>query len=271
MIDGIIILEHIRTCQNHVFKVILNGDTYILRLSEPAHRSVERLQTEINLLTDLQLATTLTIVPMRFPSGKLIDTVTHEGMHYFATIFPFVNGSPSNIKSESSAFYFGSLLAQLHTVLAGLENQYNLPVSQNKSSGKRYLIHGDFNPTNVLTTNTSSTIIDFEDACYSTYEYELANSIYMIMFDYRHNPIQFRDSGFISGFLGGYTDSREIDLQGIRTCMDERVSMLQQWLTEPSSAPLSIASSSESWKQELTNFVMSYLGGAFKSIVDCII
>lgn len=80
MIDGIIILEHIRTSQNHVFKVILNGDTCILRLSDPAHRSVKRLQEEINLLIDLQLITTLAIAPIRFPSGKFIDTVTHEGI-----------------------------------------------------------------------------------------------------------------------------------------------------------------------------------------------
>ena len=269
MIDGIIILEHIRTCQNHVFKVTLDGDTCILRLTDPAHRSVKRLQAEIDLLIDLQLATTLTIAPIRFPSGKFIDTVRHKGMHYNATIFPFVNGSPSNVKSASEAFYFGSLLAQLHTVLAGLDNQYDLPVRQNTSAA-RHLIHGDFNSTNVLTTDSSSVIIDFEDACYSTYEYELANSIYMTMFDYRHNPSQFRDSGFISGFLSGYTSHSEIDRLGILSCMDERVSMLQQWLTEPDSAPLSIASSSESWKQELTNFVLSYLEGAFKSVFDCI-
>lgn len=82
--------------------------------------------------------------------------------------------------------------------------------------------------------------------------------------------MQFRDSGFISGFLGGYTSQSFIDKQGIRACMDERVSMLQKWLTEPNIAPLSIASSSESWKQELTNFVSSYTEGAFKSVVDCI-
>lgn len=90
------------------------------------------------------------------------------------------------------------------------------------------------------------------------------------MFDYRHNPIQFRDSEFISGFLGGYTSHKEIGRQGVRAGMDERVSMLQRWLSQPDSAPLSIASSPESWKQELSDFVLSYTEGAFRAVVDCI-
>jgi Ser/Thr protein kinase RdoA (MazF antagonist) len=270
MIDGIIILEHIRTCQNHVFKATLDGDTCILRLTDLAHRSVKRLQAEIDLLTDLHLVTTLTIAPMQFLSGKFIETVTYQGMHYNAAIFPFVNGSPSNMKSFAEACYSGALLAQLHTVLAGLDKQYDLPARQHTSDSARQLIHGDFNPTNVLSTNSSSVVIDFEDACYSTYEYELANSIYMTMFDYRHHPIQFRDSEFINGFLSGYTSHKEIDRQGVRAGMDERVAMLQRWLSEPDSAPLSIASSPESWKQELANFVLSYTEGAFRAVVNSI-
>lgn len=270
MLDSIIIIEHIRTCQNHVFKATLDGETCILRLTDPTHRSVERLQAELDLLTDLHAVTPVTIAPMRFLSGKLIETVVYQGMRYNATLFPFVSGSSTPVQSFVEAYNFGALLVQLHTVLAGLDKQYALPARQHTSDSARQLIHGDFNPSNVLSTSCSCVVIDFEDACYSTYEYELANSIYMKMFDYRHHPMQFRDSEFIHGFLSGYTSVKEIDRQGVRAGVDERVSMLQGWLNKPDSAPLSIASSPESWKQELGDFVLSYTEGAFKAVVHAI-
>ena len=65
------------------------------------------------------------------------------------------------------------------------------------------LIHGDFSPTNVLATDHSLVVLDFENACYSNYEYEIANSIYMTLFDKRHNLAELLDSGFVRGFLAG--------------------------------------------------------------------
>ena len=46
MIEGITILEHIRTCQNQVFKAMLDGELCILRLTSTDHRSVDQLRTE---------------------------------------------------------------------------------------------------------------------------------------------------------------------------------------------------------------------------------
>jgi len=157
------------------------------------------------------------------------------------------------------------LLAQLHDALAALPSLYDLPPGPDGPPG-RQLIHGDFNASNVLWTEHAQVVIDFEDACYATCEYEVGNTIYMTFFDYRHHPGQFRDTQFVSGFLAGYTALRDLDKPMVRMAVDQRVARLASWLTHPSQAPLVIKTSSAAWKQELNHFVLSYQSGQYEAL-----
>ena len=266
MLDGIEILEHIRGCQNEVFKATVQGETCILRLTDPDHRSREALDEELRLLRDLEAVTSIVIKPLTFPSGRLIEETRYEGRFYCAVLFPYIEGASFDISSFAKAFDYGELLAEFHTVLSELSCRYDLYVMENRLK-KDQLIHGDFNPTNVLSSDASHTVIDFENACYSSYEYELANSIYMVLFDTRHNPAGLLDSGIIDGFLTGYTQDRRVNFAVVRSEVDRRVSMLKGWLNDPASAPLSISASPEGWKRELENFVQAYRRGMYESIL----
>ena len=92
MIEGVTIVEHIRTCQNQVFKAKLEGELCILRLTSTDHRSVDQLRTELALLADLQTVTTLATIPLPFPSGRFIESVMHEGKDHNAVRFVFFVG-----------------------------------------------------------------------------------------------------------------------------------------------------------------------------------
>ena len=144
---------------------------------------------------------------------------------------------------------------------------YELPVMENVPKPDK-LIHGDFNPTNVICTSQDSVVIDFENACYSSHEYEIANTIYMTVFDCRHRISQFQESEFVEGFVCGYKRNGQPDLPAIRALVGERVSMLKNWLDDPASAPLSVASSSSDWKQELRDFITSFEQGKFGSVLE---
>ena len=267
MIDGIEIGDRIRTCQNEVFKAILRGETCILRLTDPGHRSLESIEEEVKLLRNLGSDTEIAAKPVTFPSGKFVESTKYEGKLYGAALFSFIEGTSADIASFALASNFGALLAKLHTALSELNGSYDLPEMHN-SSGEKQLIHGDFNRTNVITRQGSFRIIDFENACYSTCEYELANSIYMTLFDARHKPVALLDSRFINGFLEGYTRDKCVDLEAVRSEIDRRVSILGGWIDDLSSAPLSISSASASWKIELNDFFHEYQGGAYEEILS---
>lgn len=266
MIDGIEIHEHIRTCQNEVFKATLQDKACILRLTDPGHRSLDSLHEESRLLRDLQTVTKITVEPMTFSSGRFIEETRYNGKRYYAVLFTFIEGAPIDICSFTQARRFGILLAELHTALSELNCPYDLPTLQNTLENKQ-LIHGDFNRTNVLARDESLVIIDFENACFSTYEYELANAIYMAVFDARHNPAVILDTGFIDGFLVGYTRKRSVDLDTVRLEVDRRVSMLKGWIDDSASAPLSVSTSTDSWKKELNDFINAYENGNFASVL----
>ena len=267
MIDGIEIGERIRMCQNEVFKATRQGEMCILRLTDPKHRSRDDIREELKLLRDLEAVAAIAVTPLTFPSGRLIEETAYRDKRYNAVLFAFIDGVAVEISSFTEASKFGAFLADLHHALAELNCRYDLSVMENPSEEKR-LIHGDFNVTNVLSTDEALIAIDFENACYSTYEYELANAIYMKLFNAREEPKTLVNSHFISGFLAGYTRDREVDLKAVRSEVDGRVARLKGWIDELASAPISISTSSKAWKRESRNFVDAYLAGEFEEVVS---
>ena len=269
MIDGIRVGKCIRQVQNLVFHASMNGRECILRFTSPEHRAPKRICEELKLLDAIHKDGRVRVAkPLLFPSGKYFEQCQHNGIAYNAVLFSYIEGVSANTASPEQAFALGKLLATLHTVLSELKQPYEFPALSG-AVGEQ-LIHGDFNCSNVLVDSNSFAIIDFEDACYSTYEFELANSIYLALFDARSSVKQFDDSAFIQRFLEGYTRSRTVNLDKIRSYVDLRVWKLAAWLQEPASAPIAIASSSDSWKRELSEFVRVYDKGEFDRSLNAI-
>jgi Ser/Thr protein kinase RdoA (MazF antagonist) len=243
----------------------MDGESLVLRLSSD-HRPVERITTEVDLLTDLTQVTDCVIAPRPFPSGRLVEAVRFEDRSYNAVLFPRVDGAHAEFSSFNTAFRLGELLAELHTALGALDRKYDLPVMKNVASAN-HLIHGDFGAANVLQARHSFVIIDFEDACYSSHAYELANSLYMMLFDSRHAVADLIAARPAQGFLQGYTKHITVVLDEVRPAIDQRVRLLAGWLTDPSAAPFSISTSSDDWRKELTKFVNAYTTGGFEEFL----
>ena len=269
MIDGMRVGKCIRQVQNLVFHASMNGRECILRLTSPEHREPREICEELKLLDKIHADGRVQVAkPLLFPSGKYFEKCQHNGREYNAVVFSYIEGESAGTASPTQGLALGRLLATLHTVLSELKLPYDFPVMSG-AVGEQ-LIHGDFNSSNVLVNSNSFAIIDFEDACYSTYEFELANSIYMALFDARSNVRQFDASEFIQRFLEAYTQSRVVNLEKVRAYVDLRVWKLTAWLLEPKIAPIAIASSSDSWKRELKEFVRAYESGEFDRSLSAI-
>jgi Ser/Thr protein kinase RdoA (MazF antagonist) len=123
------------------------------------------------------------------------------------------------------------------------------------------LLHGDFSTSNLILTGSGVRIFDFDDCGYGPVEFDVANSIYMVAFDSWTKDDSLATIGaFRSAFVDGYARSagRSLDNAMIDSLIDMRVMALQQWATNPATAPIGIRNSPPEWIETLKRFVREW-------------
>jgi hypothetical protein len=76
------------------------------------------------------------------------------------------------------------------------------------STDSDQLLHGDFAASNLLQTPDGIRIFDFDDCGYGPVEFDIANSLYMVMFDsWVNDRSDARYQEFKAYFVNGYTRS----------------------------------------------------------------
>lgn len=270
-IAGVECFERLPSQQNLVFRGRVEGAPVVVRLTSPQHRTASQIDVELDLLTKLSRITALSVTPRPFPSGRLVETVRHAGQERLATLFPYVAGKivaeeifqPASFETAAR---LGASLARLHAALASLRPRFDLPVLSGVASGTR-LIHGDFNFGNVVETAGGFVVLDFENACYSTHEFEIANCLYMALFHQRDSVQELLRTDLAPGLVAGYAQHAPVSLSDVRESVSHRVSMLAGWLDGSGEAPLAVANSSSEWKGTLNAFVKAYAAGHFDAFL----
>jgi Ser/Thr protein kinase RdoA (MazF antagonist) len=265
-IAGVECFERLSSQQNLVFRARVDGASVVVRLTSPQHRTASQIDVELDLLTKLAQTTALAVTPRPFPSGRLVEKVWHAGQERLGTLFPYVAGEVFQPASFEAAASLGALLAQLHAALAALHPRFDLPVMSHVPNANR-LIHGDFHFGNVLETADSFLVLDFENACYSTHEFEVANCLYMALFAHRDSVQELLQTGLAPGLVAGYARHATLSLSDVRKSLSHRVSMLAGWLAGSDEAPLSVSNSSSEWKATLSSFVKAYGAGHFDAFL----
>ena len=90
--------------------------------------------------------------------------------------------------------------------------------------------------------------------------YDVANSLYMVLFDAEVNANHDRYLAFRSPFLDGYADAtgEAVDLAVVDSLIDGRIAALGRWHDDPTSAPIGIRTSSPEWRKVLRGFVSAH-------------
>lgn len=161
----------------------------------------------------------------------------------------------------------GAALASLHDSLRELSGRDLPRVAGLRASGERagtdsdQLLHGDFNNTNMVVTNAGVRIFDFDDCGYGPVEFDLANALYVVLFDSLTGGIGAHVyAEFRSAFLEGYSDragSRPSN-STLDSLIDTRVRALEHWIANPQEAPIGIRESDEEWLEVLRQFVETW-------------
>lgn len=195
---------------------------------------------------------------------RIDESLVHVVGQWLLTATPFVSGQSADIEHATDARLLGRTLGELHAALGGLP-AWDLPpvAALAQDDGDRsgwQLVHGDFSDQNVIVAPSGPRIFDFDDCGYGPVLYDVANSLYMVLFDAELNGNHDRYDAFRSPFLDGYADAtgRSVDVGLVDSLIGARIDALGGWLDDLDGAPIGIRTSSAEWRDVLRAFVASH-------------
>ena len=184
---------------------------------------------------------------------------------WLMTATPFVDGDPLDATRPTDAERLGRALARLHDALGRLPVFDLPPIRALDRSGREVdrsgwqLLHGDFSTKNIVVSEGRLRIFDFDDCGYGPVEYDVANSLYMELFDATVTNRPERYETFRPAFVAGYrSEWGGIGDDDLDHMIQIRVGALAAWLRDLPSAPIGIRTASPAWLATLAEFVESY-------------
>jgi Ser/Thr protein kinase RdoA (MazF antagonist) len=198
--------------------------------------------------------------------GRLVNVIDGETEEPCLLLCSeFAEGAALDARNTGDAEALGSALARLHRSLARVDAPGVPEVAAVRTVGTSevdgvQLLHGDFNAGNLRRSGTTIRVFDFEDCGYGPRAFDVANALYMVLFDFSigHEHSLYRE--FEQAFLLGYEveDGTPIDRRRVRHFVDLRVEALEQWLDDLPTAPTGIRMASPQWHDTLRAFVSEF-------------
>jgi Ser/Thr protein kinase RdoA (MazF antagonist) len=244
--------------QSRVFAARVSGVDLAVKLTDGRLADGAVLGRRMEVVESLASRHRRIVYPRRF-DGRLVSAVGG----WLMTSTEMVVGDHVDASRPETADAMGEALADLHAQMAELPAQ-ELPavaalvgVERDPAWSEPQLLHGDFSDQNLMLTTDGLCIFDFDDCGYGPIEYDLANSLYMVLFDAEINGEVDKYESFRPSFLAGYAamSDRHIEHAVVDDMIGRRVSALGRWLDDLSSAPIGIRTSSVEWQDTLRSFV----------------
>jgi Ser/Thr protein kinase RdoA (MazF antagonist) len=213
-----------------------------------------------------------TVVELARQSDQVVGPVLRNGAYvdriggWLAVVYPFVYGRAPRLDRDGDILMMGRALAELHRSMAkvptfGLRGVAALELAKleppGSPVGRGQLIHGDFAVANLRLRARRLRVLDFDDCGLGPVEYDLGNSLYMVLFDttINGNPAGYDHVRRL--FVDSYRAEcgRPVDDSILEAIIDHRRSALRHWLDNPDEAPIGIKTSSPEWRTRLRLFV----------------
>lgn len=187
---------------------------------------------------------------------------------WLAVISPFAPGERPDVRDERDVRRMAATLAGLHRSLDRLE-PFDLPTvaaldgADVSGFGPPQLLHGDYSHTNVILSDRSARVIDFDDCGYGPVEFEVGNTLYMALFDAAMSSETSRYRRFRECFVDAYRSAsgRVVPDALLDRAISLRVEALGRWVEHPETAPIGIRNATVAWRDGLRAFVQSQGGG----------
>jgi Ser/Thr protein kinase RdoA (MazF antagonist) len=247
--------------QSRIFHSTMDGDPIVVKLSDS--RLVDAsFHRRIDVAASLAEVNSSVVGPL--PIGSNLVTVLDQ---WLVVAYPTMVGEPPDPTKESDVARLASTLALLHESMAQL-GSVDLPLVaalRDRAadtldwSGQPQLIHGDYSDANTLFAGDEVKVFDFDDCGYGPVEFEIGNTLYMMLFDAWTSTDMRRYERFRNWFVDAYRSAsgRPADDQAIDSAIAIRVEALSRWLEQPELAPIGIRTATPEWRDSLRAFVTS--------------
>lgn len=251
--------------QSRVFAAALHGDPVVVKLTDSrlADYSFGRRLKVVAALAEID-GSVVGPVPVK---SALVAPLGA----WLAAVYPFVSGRTPEVSVERDVRRMASALASLHRSLdqlgavdlppvAALTNA-ELPAGAD-GFGRSQLLHGDFSYANTLFEGDKVRILDFDDCGYGPVEFEIGNTLYMVLFDAAMSSEMLRYERFRAWFIDEYMSAsgRVVFDETLEMAIGLRVQALGRWVDRPETAPIGIRTASPAWRDSLRAFVQSRAG-----------
>jgi Ser/Thr protein kinase RdoA (MazF antagonist) len=234
----------------------------VVKLSRQDDVDRDMLERRMQMVEDLARISSSVVAPKRV-RGRLVN----ETSGWLLTAVPHVAGRHPDPGDVADSAVMGAVLADLHVSLRELSD-IHLPrvaalqaighTGASTGYGPDQLLHGDFNSANIVLTDDGPRIFDFDDSGYGPVEFDVANALYMVLFDSLTSDAEgLVYDRFKSAFLEGYSGRSGHPLREstLKSMIDIRVRSLERWIGHPLEAPVGIRMAGDAWLEVLRRFV----------------
>jgi Ser/Thr protein kinase RdoA (MazF antagonist) len=247
--------------QSRVFIAQTTRGRVVVKLTDERFVDLPRFERGLEMLVDLARQDDHAVGP-QLHNGEYLNRL--DG--WLAVVYPFVTGVMPNVERDGDVVTMGRTLARLHRSMSRLPT-FELPavagfefaqVAMPESPPVQIqLIHGDFAAANLRLQAGRVRVFDFDDCGSGSLEFEVANTLYMVLFDSTINGNPATYERFRRQFVDSYrTESgKPVDDGILDSMIDLRRDALRYWLTNLDDAPIGIKTSSPEWRMTLRSFV----------------
>lgn len=249
--------------QARVFRVTRSGgDPVIAKVVDAADASAAGVQARVEAMFRLAELDPQVCRPVRHAGAFVTRISADDAPAGLLTCHEFAEGREPDPLDTADAVRMGQSLARLHRsmrslpaadlpLVAALRDQGPL------AGGPVQLLHGDFSAGNLRFADDAVRIFDLDDCGQGPVEFEIANTLYMVLFDAVVNGRADTFRRFAGPFTSAYRDAAGADLDdGVVThFIERRISALERWLDDLPSAPVGIRNATPAWRDVLRAFV----------------
>lgn len=245
--------------QSTVFAAEREGDAVVVKLTD-GRLADQAFRRRLEIVAAAAAIDDVVVGPIATDDGL----VTRFDQ-WLVVVYPMVAGTPPDIRVEHDVRRLASTLARLHGVLDQL-GPFDVPTvaalagsTDSIGSGRRQLLHGDYSHANVVFTPRGVRVFDFDDCGYGPVEFEVGNTLYMMLFDAATSSKMQEYGRFRDWFVSEYrsTSGNDVPDELLDKSIAIRVEALRRWVDHPETAPIGIRTATPAWRASLRAFVRS--------------
>lgn len=245
--------------QSKVFAAERDGDAVVVKLTDgrlvgQAFRQRLEVAAAAAAIDDLVVGPIAT-------DGDLVARLDE----WLVVVYQMVSGTQPDIRVEHDVRRLASTLAKLHRVLGQL-GPFDVPAvaalagsTDGVGLGGQQLLHGDYSHANVVFSGRQVRVFDFDDCGYGPVEFEVGNTLYMMLFDAAMSSKMPEYERFRGWFVDEYrsTSGHDVPDELLDKSIGLRVEALRRWVERPETAPIGIRTATPAWRESLREFVRS--------------